>query len=145
MKGIVEGAEKLGLESKAIRVDREAFISKFTLPTIAHIITDSIKYNILYYHFYSIIIYQYLNYIKLNLFYKDNKLANKVYFRDGILLTIGLSILYVSEAIIYINMSEFNIKSFIFSALFILPSILTNKMISKEFHTVNKDILENKR
>ncbi|WP_243153402.1 hypothetical protein [Senegalia massiliensis] len=81
----------------------------------------------------------------MNLFYKDNKLANKVYFRDGILLTIGLSILYVSEAIIYINMSEFNIKSFIFSALFILPSILTNKMISKEFHTVNKDILENKR
>lgn len=40
IKGIVEGAEKLGLEAKAIRVDREAFMSKFTLPAIAHIITD---------------------------------------------------------------------------------------------------------
>ncbi|MGO1653021.1 peptidase domain-containing ABC transporter [Senegalia sp. (in: firmicutes)] len=40
IKGIVEGAEKLGLEAKAIRVDRKAFISKFTLPAIAHIITD---------------------------------------------------------------------------------------------------------
>lgn len=95
--------------------------------------------------FIAFIIYQYLNYIKLNLFYKDNKLANKVYFRDGILFTVGLSILYVSEAIIYINMSGFNIICFIFSALFILPSILTNKTISKEFHKVNKNILENKR
>lgn len=83
-----------------------------------------------------------MNYIKLNLFYKDNKLANKVYFRDGILLTIGLSILYVSEALIYINMSGFNIMSFIFSAVFILPSILTNKTIYKEFHKVNKIYLK---
>lgn len=40
IKGIVEGANKLGLEAKAIRVDREAFKSKFTLPAICHIITD---------------------------------------------------------------------------------------------------------
>lgn len=40
LQGIVEGAKKLGLESKAIRVDRGAFLDKFTLPAIAHVITD---------------------------------------------------------------------------------------------------------
>lgn len=40
MKGLEEGANKLGFDTKAIRVDKQAFLSKYTLPAIAHLITD---------------------------------------------------------------------------------------------------------
>lgn len=37
--GLEDGAKKLGFDTKAIRVDKEGFKSKFTLPAIAHVIT----------------------------------------------------------------------------------------------------------
>ena len=40
LKGLEDGANQLGFDTKAIRVDKLAFSSKFTLPAIAHIITD---------------------------------------------------------------------------------------------------------
>ncbi|HBJ2610991.1 ABC transporter permease [Clostridium botulinum] len=40
LKGLEDGANKLGFDTKAIRVDKEGFISKYTLPAIAHLITD---------------------------------------------------------------------------------------------------------
>jgi ATP-binding cassette subfamily B protein len=39
LKGLEDGANKLGFDTKAIRVDKEAFKSKYTLPAIAHVIT----------------------------------------------------------------------------------------------------------
>ncbi|MBX4271774.1 peptidase domain-containing ABC transporter [Clostridium estertheticum] len=39
LKGLEEGAKKLGFDTKAIRVDKQGFSSKFTLPVIAHTIT----------------------------------------------------------------------------------------------------------
>lgn len=39
LKGLEDGANKLGFDTKAIRVDKEGFGSKFTLPVIAHLIT----------------------------------------------------------------------------------------------------------
>jgi ATP-binding cassette subfamily B protein len=39
LKGLEDGANKLGFDTKAIRVDKEGFSSKFTLPVIAHLIT----------------------------------------------------------------------------------------------------------
>lgn len=40
LKGLDEGAKLLGFDTKAIRVDKESFVSKYTLPAIAHLITD---------------------------------------------------------------------------------------------------------
>ncbi|MFL1470937.1 peptidase domain-containing ABC transporter [Paraclostridium bifermentans] len=40
LKGLEEGANKLDFETKAVRVDKESFLSKYTLPAIAHIITN---------------------------------------------------------------------------------------------------------
>ncbi|MGO5008479.1 peptidase domain-containing ABC transporter [Bacillus wiedmannii] len=40
LKGLEMGAKQLGFDAKAIRVNRETFTDKFTLPAIAHIITD---------------------------------------------------------------------------------------------------------
>jgi len=37
--GLEDGAKKLGFDTRAIRVDKEAFKSKYTLPAIAHVIT----------------------------------------------------------------------------------------------------------
>lgn len=39
LKGLEDGAKKLGFDTKAIRVDKEGFVSKCTLPVIAHLIT----------------------------------------------------------------------------------------------------------
>lgn len=39
LKGLEDGAKGLGFDTKAIRVDKEGFQSKYTLPAIAHIIT----------------------------------------------------------------------------------------------------------
>jgi ABC-type bacteriocin transporter len=39
LKGLEDGAKKLGFDTKAIRVDKEGFCSKYTLPVIAHLIT----------------------------------------------------------------------------------------------------------
>ena len=40
LSGLEYGAEKLGFDTKAIRVDKDSFRSKFTLPAIAHVIKD---------------------------------------------------------------------------------------------------------
>ncbi|WGX76897.1 cysteine peptidase family C39 domain-containing protein [Paraclostridium bifermentans] len=40
LKGLESGANKLGFDTKAIRVDKESFQSKYTLPAIAHVVTD---------------------------------------------------------------------------------------------------------
>jgi len=39
LKGLENGAKKLGFDTKAIRVDKEGFVSKYTLPVRAHLIT----------------------------------------------------------------------------------------------------------
>lgn len=39
LKGLESGAKRLGFDTKAVRVNRETFMSKFSLPAIAHIIT----------------------------------------------------------------------------------------------------------
>lgn len=39
LAGLEDGAKKLGFDTKAIRVDKEGFKSKYTLPAIAHVIT----------------------------------------------------------------------------------------------------------
>lgn len=39
LKGLEDGAKKLGFDTKAVRVDKEGFVSKYTLPVIAHLIT----------------------------------------------------------------------------------------------------------
>lgn len=39
LAGLENGAKKLGFDTKAIRVDKEGFKSKYTLPAIAHVIT----------------------------------------------------------------------------------------------------------
>ena len=39
LMGLEDGAKRLGFDTKAIRVNKEAFKEKFTLPAIAHIIT----------------------------------------------------------------------------------------------------------
>lgn len=40
LSGLEKGCKKLGFDTKAIRVDKEGILSKYTLPAIAHIITD---------------------------------------------------------------------------------------------------------
>jgi ABC-type bacteriocin transporter len=40
LKGLADGANRLGFDTKAIRVDKEGFKSKYTLPAIAHVITE---------------------------------------------------------------------------------------------------------
>ena len=40
LKGLEDGAKRLGFDTRAIRVDKDSFQSKYTLPAIAHIITD---------------------------------------------------------------------------------------------------------
>lgn len=40
LMGLEAGANKLGFDTRAIRVDKEGFISKYTLPAIAHVITE---------------------------------------------------------------------------------------------------------
>lgn len=37
--GLEDGAKKLGFDTRAIRVDKESFKSKYTIPAIAHVIT----------------------------------------------------------------------------------------------------------
>lgn len=37
--GLEDGAKKLGFDTKAVRVDKYGFKSKFTLPAVAHVIT----------------------------------------------------------------------------------------------------------
>lgn len=39
LKGLEDGAKKLGFETRAIRVDLEGFKSKYSLPAVAHVIT----------------------------------------------------------------------------------------------------------
>jgi len=39
VKGLILAAEQLGFIAKAVRVDHDGFLSKYTLPAIAHIIT----------------------------------------------------------------------------------------------------------
>lgn len=39
LRGLEDGARALGFETRAIRVDKDGFKSKFTLPAIAHVIT----------------------------------------------------------------------------------------------------------
>lgn len=39
LKGLEDGAKGLGFDTRAIRVDKEGFQSKYTLPAIAHVIT----------------------------------------------------------------------------------------------------------
>ncbi len=39
LKGLEDGARGLGFDTRAIRVDKEGFKSKYTLPAIAHVIT----------------------------------------------------------------------------------------------------------
>lgn len=39
VKGLIDAAGQLGFNAKAVRVDRNAFTSKYTLPAIAHVIT----------------------------------------------------------------------------------------------------------
>lgn len=39
VKGVINAAEQLGFEAKAVRIDKKGFLSKYTLPAIAHIIT----------------------------------------------------------------------------------------------------------
>lgn len=40
LNGLEDGAKALGFDTRAIRVDKEGFKSKYTLPAIAHVITD---------------------------------------------------------------------------------------------------------
>jgi ATP-binding cassette subfamily B protein len=40
LKGLEDGANRLGFDTKAVRVDKLGIASKFTLPAIAHLITD---------------------------------------------------------------------------------------------------------
>lgn len=40
LKGLEAGANRLGFDTRAIRVDKEGFKSKYTLPAVAHVITD---------------------------------------------------------------------------------------------------------
>ena len=40
LKGLEDGARALGFDTRAIRVDKDAFKSKYTLPAIAHVITE---------------------------------------------------------------------------------------------------------
>ncbi len=40
LKGLEQGAKKFGFDTKAVRVDKEGFVSKYTLPAIAHVITS---------------------------------------------------------------------------------------------------------
>lgn len=40
LKGLEAGAKKLGFDTKAVRVDKDGFVSKYTLPAVAHVITD---------------------------------------------------------------------------------------------------------
>lgn len=40
LSGLESGAKKLGFDAKAVRVNRETFTSTFTLPAIAHVITQ---------------------------------------------------------------------------------------------------------
>ena len=40
LAGLAKGAEFLGFETKALRVDMENFQEPFTLPAIAHVLTD---------------------------------------------------------------------------------------------------------
>lgn len=40
LSGLEKGAIDLGFDTKAVRVDKEGFKSKYTLPAIAHVITD---------------------------------------------------------------------------------------------------------
>lgn len=40
LKGLEEGARRLGFDTRAVRVDKDGFKSKYTLPAIAHVITD---------------------------------------------------------------------------------------------------------
>lgn len=39
LKGLEDGAKRLGFDTRAIRVDKESFVTKYTLPAIAHLIT----------------------------------------------------------------------------------------------------------
>jgi len=40
LKGLEDGAQRLRFDTRAVRVDKEGFTSKYTLPAIAHVITD---------------------------------------------------------------------------------------------------------
>ncbi|MBU5591222.1 peptidase domain-containing ABC transporter [Clostridium sp. MSJ-4] len=40
LKGLEDGAKRLGFDTRAIRVDKEGFKSKYTFPAIAHVVTD---------------------------------------------------------------------------------------------------------
>lgn len=40
LKGLESGAKELGFDTKAVRVDKSSFQSKYTLPAIAHLITN---------------------------------------------------------------------------------------------------------
>lgn len=40
LKGLENGAERLGFDTRSIRVDKKGFTSKYTLPAIAHVITE---------------------------------------------------------------------------------------------------------
>lgn len=40
LKGLEDGANRLGFDTRAVRVDKKGFKSKYTLPAIAHVITE---------------------------------------------------------------------------------------------------------
>jgi ABC-type bacteriocin/lantibiotic exporter with double-glycine peptidase domain len=42
LKGLEDGAIKLGFDTRAIRVDIDGFKSKYTLPAIAYVITKKV-------------------------------------------------------------------------------------------------------
>lgn len=42
LKDLEEGAKKLGFDTKVIRVDKERFCKEYTLPVIAHLVTNEV-------------------------------------------------------------------------------------------------------
>ncbi|CAM2888617.1 hypothetical protein HAHI6034_01505 [Hathewaya histolytica] len=87
----------------------------------------------------------YLNYIKLTLYYIDEKMCKKIYIRDNVSVIIGILILFIYDGIININTGGYNIFIYIISCVFFAVPILTNKKISIKFHKINKDIIKNKK
>jgi len=47
IKGITDAVGKLGFEARAVRIEKEAFTSGFTLPAVAHIIKKACCYSLI--------------------------------------------------------------------------------------------------
>ena len=89
-------------------------------------------------------LYIYIACKKLSLFYKDEKVLKKIFIRDNISCFLGLCVLYISEGILYINTGSFNLFIYLISAVFLAPTIYTNKEITLKFHQINKKQMYNK-